>query len=390
MNTEKLLTLAGTLPPATGYVVSSGAPDSMKEAAWIMKARHGDLAQICRGVDDYPEIQAALDAVSALGGGTVRLSHGQFALPTTPVAVPDYCNLKGMGWATTLIPGINNAALRFQGGQRYITLSEFRIGLQDTSGIDGNAMIFDNGSGLINIDHVEFFAWGAGTNRYAVKFQSTDGLTSGIDVSFKKCYFLSLNGVIATTTRAEGISFTDYNHFRCLVGGENIRMANNGSWIFTGNLFENGPVHLYGKRFIFNSNDVESVPSSHGLWVEGTNCPIVGNTFTNLNYLPANTGDAIIMHNCEAVSFVGNTYCTEGVGPPRYWIGQWNPALAGRDNVFIEAWNWPGGTAEVNFGNMTDYTYMNSKRGIYVLSNLPLIAGVPGQIWNNGGVANVS
>jgi hypothetical protein len=70
------------LLPGTAYVVASDAPAATIRQAHILKARFGDLIQICDGVADDVEIQAAIDAVFALNGGDVYFSDGDYYIAT--------------------------------------------------------------------------------------------------------------------------------------------------------------------------------------------------------------------------------------------------------------------------------------------------------------------
>lgn len=57
----------------------------------------------CDGIDDHVQIQAAIDAAAAAGGGIVQLTDGTFT--TTDSIVPDdYVWLRGAGWQTVIEP----------------------------------------------------------------------------------------------------------------------------------------------------------------------------------------------------------------------------------------------------------------------------------------------
>lgn len=51
------------LPPATAFVVASDAPGAIRLWAANMKPYYGNLIQLCDGVADDVEIQAAANAM---------------------------------------------------------------------------------------------------------------------------------------------------------------------------------------------------------------------------------------------------------------------------------------------------------------------------------------
>jgi len=72
----------GFMPTATALVVASDAPPALIAAAMEAKDRLGDLIQICDGIDDHLEIQAAIDALPA-GGGSMKVVGGKVTLSTS-------------------------------------------------------------------------------------------------------------------------------------------------------------------------------------------------------------------------------------------------------------------------------------------------------------------
>lgn len=67
--------------PATAFVVASNAPQAVRDGARSQRVllgfTHRARIQICDGVDDQVEIQAAIDALPA-GGGTILLLEGTY------------------------------------------------------------------------------------------------------------------------------------------------------------------------------------------------------------------------------------------------------------------------------------------------------------------------
>uniref|UniRef100_A0A6M3J2D2 Putative pectate lyase n=1 Tax=viral metagenome TaxID=1070528 RepID=A0A6M3J2D2_9ZZZZ len=88
---------------STAYVVASNAHPERVRAAMKAKPAMGDLVQICDGVADNVEIQAAIDTLPA-AGGRVILSEGTFTLAAS-VDVVDYLTLQGQGGRSSILDG---------------------------------------------------------------------------------------------------------------------------------------------------------------------------------------------------------------------------------------------------------------------------------------------
>ncbi len=81
-------------------VVPNNAPAIIKAAALMAKVVFGDRIQICDGVNDHVEIQAALDALPATGG-EVKLLDGTYNCEAT-INLDSYQTLRGGGRNTIL------------------------------------------------------------------------------------------------------------------------------------------------------------------------------------------------------------------------------------------------------------------------------------------------
>jgi hypothetical protein len=80
-------------PPNSALVVPGNAEPASKQRAEALKRSHADLIQICDGVNDELQIQAALDALPA-SGGIVYLANGTFNI-SAPVTVKSHISLRG-------------------------------------------------------------------------------------------------------------------------------------------------------------------------------------------------------------------------------------------------------------------------------------------------------
>jgi hypothetical protein len=83
-------------------VVASDAPTATIAQAQIMKVQYGALVQICDGVTDDVEIQAAIDAVNASGGGIINFTKGTF-ICAAQINLKPYVSLQGQGAKTTTL-----------------------------------------------------------------------------------------------------------------------------------------------------------------------------------------------------------------------------------------------------------------------------------------------
>lgn len=86
---------------ASAVVVPSDAPDVVKRNARAFKTYYGDLVQLCDGVDDDVEINAAIAALPA-AGGLVLLLEGRYRIAAGIDIMVDDISLVGQGSATIL------------------------------------------------------------------------------------------------------------------------------------------------------------------------------------------------------------------------------------------------------------------------------------------------
>lgn len=91
--------------PGEGFVVATDAGASVIQAATQAKILYGDAVQIADGVDDGVAINAAIQHLTDLGGGTVRLSKGNFFV-STKVRPKDNISIVGAGIDATMLNGI--------------------------------------------------------------------------------------------------------------------------------------------------------------------------------------------------------------------------------------------------------------------------------------------
>lgn len=117
---------------ATAFVCASDATDAMIDMA--TSADSAVNKWLCDGTADNVQIQAAIDAVNAAGGGLVLLSEGTFVIDT-PMATKTGVVLAGMGKGSTIIQLEAGMGVSLTSILEATTQSN--IGIQDLT-IDGN------------------------------------------------------------------------------------------------------------------------------------------------------------------------------------------------------------------------------------------------------------
>ncbi len=104
----------------TYYPASVRAASLMIAASDAPEKAQSQADYVCDGTADDVEIQAAVDALAATGGGEIRLSSGTFTL-ATKVDMEDDINLVGMGHSTVVDNQGATYALSFEGAYDGVT-----------------------------------------------------------------------------------------------------------------------------------------------------------------------------------------------------------------------------------------------------------------------------
>lgn len=92
----------GILLGSTAFVVSSDASRAARWSAKVARLLYGDLIGICDGTADNVQIQAAIDALPAVGG-KVQLTEGNFYIAAAIEIDDDNITLEGMGQKATML-----------------------------------------------------------------------------------------------------------------------------------------------------------------------------------------------------------------------------------------------------------------------------------------------
>ncbi len=119
------------LMPATAIVIAANAPATIRQAALEAKSHYGALIQLCDGIDDHIEIQAAIAALPL--GGVVHLEGPDFYGQTININ-NSYISIRALG-AVYHLANNTNADVLTIGDGGVTTVSHVNIcGLS----IDGN------------------------------------------------------------------------------------------------------------------------------------------------------------------------------------------------------------------------------------------------------------
>jgi parallel beta-helix repeat protein len=182
---------------ATAIVVADDATDPMKDMATAEGT--GLNKWLCDGISDGIQIQAAVDAVEAAGGGIVLLSEGTFELITPIIIDSDNVAMIGMGRGATILKVSDSAAIQFD----VLTLDTVSDCMVRDIEIDGNdanqagVLIF---GGIVTDDTTH-----AVIERVSVHdlYDGTGGTPKGIEIKgaasssvvVRDCRVFSISGV---------------------------------------------------------------------------------------------------------------------------------------------------------------------------------------------------
>lgn len=219
--------LETTKPPRTcTFVVGTST------AGWT----EADCDYLCDGVDDQVEIQAALDAVNAKGGGEVKLLEGTYNI-SARLNVKDYTKFTGSGKGTRLKREVSDIFLITTSSD--CVLSHFSVeGSTAGPSSAGGAEIYLNGA-------------------------------------FNTVFNVAIYGANQMGIRASG----DGSHITCCEFSEckvAVRLSNNST--VSHSYFEGGQtcINVTGASSVISGNTLNN--SISGIWVNGEENSVTGNT----------------------------------------------------------------------------------------------------------------
>lgn len=320
-----------------GHQFTSG----VVSATWVVSAEDsGDVYRadfICDGADDDLEIQAALDALPAIGGRVILL-EGTYNT-TANIELPANCILEGQGYSTLILANSPTITQVIDIVGNYSAIKNLKIEIALGCGVAGARPngIYSNGLSNLTIQAVRII----GDTSVAQEILSQQNGIYFIDVSFSiiaDCVINNCerNGIYSGST---GVAFgnnflgnSSYNNIdsglyisnnRQSVADSN-QLTNNGAYgliVYNSNqcVISNNSCGLndYYGMFIFyssNHNVIEGNNCSDNSWSgislfdECTNNTVVGNVCNSNNDTPRH--GIIVYDECDYNTVVGNT-CSE-------------------------------------------------------------------------------
>jgi len=248
---------------ATKVVAASDASDDVKAAA----------DYVCDGTADDVQIQAAIDALVAGGGGKVVLSEGEFSISSS-IKVDSNIHLSGAGLGATILKLADGADVDviinsdITNGNTNIVLSDFSI---DGNGANQSVGQAYNGIELIKVTN-------AIVRNVKVYDVGKDDTAVGVGIGFSTATSGSIEGCIAENNTHYGINVYKGNDVR-IVG---CLSQNNGRHGFG----VGGDASGDSKRITI-SNCIAYNNGRNGFWIRNTDyLTLVGSiAFTNQDYM---------------------------------------------------------------------------------------------------------
>jgi len=269
---------------AAAMVYSDDTPALIKALAWASKAIYGARVQICNGVADEVEINAALAAIAAVGG-TVLLSEGTFHI-ANPVIVPgNNIMLRGLGLGTIidgdlLATGEHGIVVSAMAG---VWLRDFAIQTEDGGGKVCHCIFVEDGADRFKVSHVDVLASDSdgvhvegttitGGDVRNCRFRSVDGrgIYAGIDAG-EVLNWLRVTGCDFSLCGSHGIMFDTGSdgYYTCVIES-NIMNAVLGDCI---HLFDAHGCEIVGNVLVDNAVDgIRVQDGATNLLIRGNYC----------------------------------------------------------------------------------------------------------------------
>lgn len=312
---------------------------------------------VCDGVNDEVQIQSALTALDAVGGGTLMLSEGTFVIegPVTGSGLNVFAKTAviGMGW-NTVLQVKTNATSNFY--VFHINANEDNVLIRDLA-IDGNSAQSSYGHVGIYLENSENSKI---VNCHIHGLDDTAGTIKGHGIYIDtNCSHITVSDCYLQSNAQTGIY--DYglyttisgSRFHSNYGGINI-VADYAKVI--GNMITNsntdpGVAINAAAEFVQILDNLIASNERHGLETAGDSCLIEGNLFDN-NNLSNSTYSNIKVTSGDYLTITGNTirkglYAVYGVDIAS--SGPLDPLIFGNDckNAGVTAnFNDPGTLAK--------------------------------------------
>lgn len=288
---------------ATAMVYSDDTPALIKLLAIASQVVYGARVQVCNGVADEVEINAAMGAIP--GGGRVLLSEGTFVI-ADPIVVPVH-GITLMGFdSSTIIDGDGLATTEHAiviNGMTDVTLRDFAIQTEDGGGKTCHCIFIANGSDRFEVSDVEVVA------------SDSDGIyvegTNIVDGRINKCTVHHCDGIGISVGMDAANSALRFHIWDCFVhdnGTDGINFGGPGSsqyCIIEGNTaYLNTQVGIWATLFDDGTID-GNLLIANGQW--GIRLTNSDHTTVEDNGCHINESDNIMLEVATNSLVIGNT-----------------------------------------------------------------------------------
>lgn len=246
-----------------------------------------DLAYRCDGVADEVEINNAIAAVIAVGGGSVVLLDGTFNL-AAPINIRSYVMIIGQGKATILFPTANMTAciycnvqiyqytildLQINGNRAAVTVFGIYItppgaGTRFAHGIIANCHIHSADYGIYTINHAYSLIFSNTLGGFSVAGVGLVNNLDGIVCDVQTQDTLILNNHCMSNSR-HGIHLLGTAYHCIIIGNHCSHNLGHG-------------IYIDGSNNVIISSNAVSQNTGAGIYVVGSECTVVSN-ICNLN-----------------------------------------------------------------------------------------------------------
>jgi len=288
----------GLFMTASAVVISNDAPAVVKAVARVAKAALGGRLQVCDGVNDHVEVQAALDALPATGG-KVHLLEGTYNVEST-INLDSSQTIRGCGRNTILVTSTADvyfiSAVGGAGTEKIgIVVADLQIdggaGAISDCGIHFNYVDYSLIQNVYSRRHADFGILLENSDFNTISGNTCRENTGGLNKDGIRLDSSNNNTIIGNTCQGNdyGIRLRDSNSNNTIVGNtcigntDGIQLHTSSGNTVTGNTCQgNGAVGIN----LTNSSDNNTVTgntcqgsNSHGIIVSSSdNNTISGNT----------------------------------------------------------------------------------------------------------------
>lgn len=354
---------------------------------------YDDADYIVDGTADNVQIQQAIDACEAAGGGVVFLKKGTYNLAATlTVSLEKGFCMRGTGWSTIL--KVNNSSNIYAitsnppSSGVWAEFSDFKIDCNGDNQASAGGGIYAFGALQCLFNHLWITKpWGNGLYIYQDGAAGTGHHSRVINCLFDEGRQTNGGDGRALLIQASDevmVMNSDFeSNGRNAAAEPNHIYDRSGLNHYIGNVFVGGEtaIKLEGTRSRVIGCMFDTIGSNHTIRVNGDNNVISNNVFYNIGYGTADpTYDGIYIDNCDNVSVFGNSFLSDNTGT-RSGVNLANSSTGCviTDNIFLTQGNGYGTGAVIpGTGNriFNNYGYTtNNITGSLDVSGITTIGG---------------